>query len=205
MGESLDFPEGTGFQASRTLQGQSPSRGGDGLRPQQRALCTEGLAGVTGRPYRGHPGSRASAQAGTRAAGGTARSLEVVRTRTRRAPDGRYVSSPELTLGVPAARGGRAPCWCCRGARCPGGDRLHCGRAHCPGGGGAPLWMGTLPWRESGSAVDKHAALEGSGFAVDKHAALEGVGLRCGQACCPGGGQAPLWTSMLPWRGRAPP
>ena len=68
-------------------------------------VCTEGLAGVTCRPHSGHPGSRASAQAGTRVTGGTTRSLEVVSARTRGALDGRCLSSPALTLGVPAARG----------------------------------------------------------------------------------------------------
>lgn len=77
----------------------------DDLRPQQRSLCTEGLAGVTCRPHSGHPGSRASAQAGTRATGGTTRSLEVVSARTRGTLDGRCLSLPALTLGVPAARG----------------------------------------------------------------------------------------------------
>ena len=159
MGESLGFPEGTGFQASRALQGQSPSRGGDCLRPQHRALCTGGLAGVTCRPYRRHSGSRASAQAGTRAAGGTARPLEVVRTRTRRAPDGRY---SELASTYPRRAGstGRT-------------DPL------------LVLWTSTLPWKGRGCAVDEHAALEGRGSAVDEHAALEGAGLHCGGGRAP--------------------
>ena len=82
---------------------------GDGLWPQQRSPCTEGLARVTCRPHSGHPGSRASAQAGTRATGGTTRSLEVVGAWTRQALDGRCLSSQALTLGVWAARG-EGPC-----------------------------------------------------------------------------------------------